>query len=275
MKWVTVSRKMGTRGTDIAKQVASELGYRLYDTDTISQMAQELDVLESGRTSDEAAPSSFQQIFSQRPIVYLERLYSVVYEVAKQSDAVFLGRSGHILLRDFSCALHVWVTASPQTRVRTLLDQGWTREAAARAIERSDDQRSAVVKFAFGEDWGDPARYDLVLNMDKLTVPVAVSTVLHVVRSPAISDASTEALRALGMLALTCRAEATLMEATGTQGFVSRLSVAAVAPGKVQVSGNVDTEARKNEAERVLRAVKGVESIENVIRVIPRQPPGA
>ena len=255
MKWITVSRKMGTHGSDIAKRVASELGYRFYDTEAIGHMAQELGVLESVREIDEKAPSLFQRIFSHRPIVYLERLYSVLYELAKQGDAVFLGRGSHLLLRDFPCALHVWVTASPGTRIRTLLDQGWTREAAARAIKRSDDERSALVKFAFGVDWEDPARYDLVLNMDKLSVNVAVSTILHVVRSPDISDASAEAIRTLGMLALARRAEAALMEATGELGFVSSLSVAVMEPGKVRVSGDVETAERKAKAEDILWSV--------------------
>jgi len=269
MKWITVSRKMGTHGSDIAKWVANDLVYRFYDTEAISQMAQELGVLESVREIDEKTPSLFHRIFSHRPIVYLERLYSVLYELAKQGDAVFLGRGSHLLLRDFPCALHVWVTASPETRIRTLLDQGWTREAAARAIKRSDDERSAVVKFAFGVDWEDPARYDVVLNMDKLSVPVAVSTVLHVVRSPAISDASAEALRTLGMLALARRAEAALLDATVGQGFSASLSVAVVEPGMVRVSGDVETPERRAQAENILRSVKGVENIENTIRVIP------
>ena len=268
MKWITVSRKMGTHGSDIAKWVASDLGYRFYDTEAISQMAQELGVLESVREIDEKAPSLFQRIFSHRPIVYLERLYSVLYELARQGDAVFLGRGSHLLLRDFPCALHVWVTASPETRIRTLLNQGWTREAAARALKRSDDERSALVKFAFGVDWEDPARYDLVLNMDKLSVPVAVSTVLHVVRSPVLSDASADALRTLGMLALARRAEAALMEATGVPRFVSSLSVTVVEPGTVRVSGDVEAAETKATAETILRAVKGVEAIENAIRVV-------
>jgi cytidylate kinase len=271
MKWITVSRKMGTRGSEIAKRVASELGYRFYDTEAIGHMAQELGVLDNVRETDEGAPSVFQQIFSQRPIVYLERLASALYELARQGDAVFLGRGSHVLLRDFPCALHVWVTASPESRIRTLLNQGWTRDAAVRAIKRSDDERSALVKFAFGVDWEDPARYDLVLNMDKLSVPVAVSTVLHVVRSPAVSDASGEALRALSMLALARRAEAALLEASVSQGFSASLFVAVVEPGTVRVSGDVETPERRAEAEKVLRGVKGVESVENTIRVSPRR----
>ena len=267
MKWITVSRRMGTQGSAIARQVASELGYRFYDTEAIGHMAQELGVLDNVREADETAPSVFQQIFSHRPIVYLERLASALYELARQGDAVFLGRGSHVLLRDFPCALHIWVTATPESRIRTLLSQGWNREAAVRAIKRSDDERSAIVKFAFGVDWEDPARYDLVLNMDKLTVPVAVSTVLHVVRSPAVSEASAEALRALGMLALTRRAEAALLEASVGQGFSASLSVTAVEPGVVRVSGEVETPARRAEAESILRGVKGVDSVENAIRV--------
>ena len=269
MKWITVSRKVGTHGSDIAKRVASELGYQFYDTEAIHHMAQELGVLESVREVDEKAPSFFQRIFSQRPAVYLERLYSVIYELAKQGDAVFLGRGSHLLLRDFPCALHVRVTASPESRVRTLLDQGFTREAAVRAIRRSDDERSGVLKFAFGVDWEDPARYDIVLNMDKLSVNLAVSTVLHMVRSPEISEASADAIGTLETMALASRAEAALCEATVGRGIAPALSVSVVAPGKVRVSGRVETGAQKADAESALRAVKGVDVVENVIEVVP------
>lgn len=269
MKWITVSRKMGTHGSDIAKRVASELGYRFYDTEAINQMAQELGVLDSVRQVDGRTPPLLQRIFSDRPAIYLERLYSVIYELAKKGDAVFLGRGSHLLLRDFPCAVHVWVTASPERRIRTLLDQGFTRETAARAMKRSDDERSAILKFAFGVDWEDPTRYDLVLNMDKLSVDLAVSTVLHVVRSPDVSEASAETLRALDTLALGSRAEAALNEATLEHRFAASLSVSVVAPGKVRVSGRVETQGQRANAEKVLRAVKGVDVVENVIELVP------
>ncbi|MBS1116859.1 MAG: hypothetical protein H6Q87_1243, partial [candidate division NC10 bacterium] len=42
-------------------------------------------------------------------------------------------------------------------------------------------------------------------------------------------------------------------------------------PGKVRVSGNVEMEAIKAQADNVLRSVKGVDSVENAIQVIPLQ----
>jgi cytidylate kinase len=269
MKWITFSRKMGTKGSEIAKRVASEIGYRLYDTKAINHMAKELGVLGSVREVDEKTPSILQRMFSQKPMVYLERLYSVIYELAKQGNAVFLGRGSHILLRDFPCALHIRVTASLEKRIRTLMDQGLNHEAAARAIKHSDHERSAFVKFAFGVDWGDPERYDLVLNMDKLSVPMGVSTVLSMARSSDISDASLEAILSLEAMALSSRAQAALVEASFGHGYFPLLSVSVVAPGKVQVRGNVETEACRAEAENVLRSVKGVASVESLIQVIP------
>ena len=64
MKWITVSRKMGTHGSDIAKWVASDLGYRFYDTEAISQMAQELGVLESVRVRPRTWAQPIRQAFS-------------------------------------------------------------------------------------------------------------------------------------------------------------------------------------------------------------------
>jgi len=86
-------------------------------------------------------PSIFHRLFSLKPTVYFDRLYSVIYELARQGDAVFLGRGSHILLRAFDCALHVRVTASLETRIQNLVGRGFTRETAARAISRSDEER--------------------------------------------------------------------------------------------------------------------------------------
>jgi cytidylate kinase len=271
MKWITFSRKLGANGSDLARKVATELGYRFYDTEAITHMAQALGFPESVREADEKVPSIFQRLFSHKPTVYFDRLYSVIYELAKQGDAVFLGRGSHILLKAFDCALHVRVIASAETRIRTLMDRGFSRDAAARAIKRSDEERSAFVKFAFGVDWEDPALYDLVLNMDKLSVNLAVNTVVNLARSPEIAEASVDAIRSLEVTGLANRAEAALIEASFVHGGITGLSVSVVEPGRVRLTGTVEAEGRKVEAEEVLRAVRGVASVENEIRVVGPQ----
>jgi cytidylate kinase len=269
MKLITFTEKIGTNGSEVARQVAKKLGYMIYDTEAINKMAKDMGFLESVTKVDEKGPSIFERLFSHRPDIYFDRLYSVIYELAKQGDVVFLGRGSQILLKAFNCALHVRVTASLGKRIQNLIGVGFHRESAIKTIERSDHERSAFAKSAFGVDWETPELYDLVLNMDKLSIDLAVNTVLNMACSDEIKECSLDAMRSLEMMALTKRAEAALIEADLIYGPKTSISVSAVEHGKIRLSGYAETEEMKAKAEKTLKPVKGVESIENQIRVIP------
>ena len=121
MHFITFTRKTGTNGSEVAGRVARELGYELYGTEAIEDAAREMGFLREVRGVDEKAPSLVDRLFSRRPEICLDRLNSVIYELASRGSAVFLGRGSHILLRDFPCALHVRVVASFENRVAELI----------------------------------------------------------------------------------------------------------------------------------------------------------
>lgn len=270
MHFITFSRKMGANGTEIARQVAEKLGYHFYDTEAIEKTAREMGFLESVKEIDEKVPSLFQRLFSHKPAIELDRLNSVVYDLAKKGNAVFLGRGSHILLKSFNCALHIRVTASLEKRIQNLIERGFHREVALRAIQQSDHERSTFVKYAFGVDWETPELYDLVLNMDKLSIDLAVNIVLNMARSEEIKACSIDAVKSMEMMGLVRRAEAALIEAGLTYGPAGAyVSVIVDEPGRVRLLGVVDDKASKTRAESLLKTLKGVESIENQIRVTP------
>jgi len=269
MYFITFSRKMGTNGTEIARQVADKLGYQFYDTEAIENEARDMGFLESIQEIDKKTPSLFQRLFSHKPAIELDRLTSLIYELAKKGDAVFLGRGSHILLKSFSCALHIRVTASIERRVQNLIQRGFQREGALKAMERSDHERGTFIRFAFGVDWENPGLYDVILNMDKLTVPLAVDTVIQMARSEEIKACSIDAMKSIEMMGLVRRAEAALIEAGLTYGPTTSISVSVVEPGKIRLSGLAESQATKTRAESLLKALKGVVSIENQIRVAP------
>jgi len=267
MYFITFSRKMGTNGHEIAKQVADKLGYSLYDTEAIESTAREMGFLKDVKEADEKVPSLFERLFSHQPEVHLDRLQSVIYELASRGNAVFLGRGSHALLRTYKCALHIRVIASLEKRIETLVGRGFLREAAVKAIHKSDHERGAFIKFAFGSDWDNPELYDMVLNMDNMTVNLAVDTVLHMAHSEEIKACSIDAMKSLEMMSLTRRAQAAL--AGVGFGFASAsLSVSVLEPGKIQLTGFVREQSNKTEAEDILKKVKGVKSIDNQIKVI-------
>jgi len=270
MHFITFSRKMGSNGSEIARQVAKKLGYNFYDTEAIEKVAREMGFLESVKEIGERVPSLFQRIFSHRPTIDLDRLNSVIYELAGRGDAVFLGRGGQVLLRDFNCALHIRVTASLEKRIQNLVERGIHREAASRAIEDSDHERSAFVRFAFKLDWDNEELYDIVLNMDKVSVKLAVDTILTMARSDEIKACPVDAMKSLEVMGLANRAEAALIEAGLTYGPAGAyVSVIVEEPGRVRLLGVVDDKASKTRAEKIVKNVKGVESIENQIHIAP------
>ncbi len=261
---ITFSRKMGTNGTEIARRVATELQYSFYDTEAIDSAAREMGFLNDVKEIDEKAPPLFQRLFSHRPEIHLDRLHSVMYELASKGNAVFLGRGSHILLRDFICALHVRVTASLEKRVQNLMQRGFDREMAAKALHRSDHEREAFIRFAFGLEWDNPELYDMVLNLDNLSVALAVDTVLHVARNEEIQARSIDAMKSLAMMGLARRAEAALIEA----GFPPHsLTVSVSEPGKLRLEGVVAAESTKTKAGQILKRVNGVISVDNQVLV--------
>src|SRR5512137_1983577 len=239
---ITFTRKMGTNGSEIARRVANELQYSFYDTEAIENTAREMGFLKDVKKVDEKVPSLFQRLFSHRPEMYLDRLNSVIYELASRGNAVFLGRGSHILLKGFNCALHIRVTASLEKRVQNLVERGFLRDAAIKAIHKSDREREAFIKFAFGADWDNPDLYDMVLNMDNLSVALGADIVVHLARSEEIQARSLDAMESLEMIGLARRAEAALIEV----GFPSgALSVVVLEPGKIRVTGAVEEESTK------------------------------
>lgn len=269
MHFITFSRKLGANGTEIARRVAEKLGYRFIDTTAIENAAQEMGILDSVSEMDEKIPSLFQRIFSHKPTINLARLNSVINELAQKGDAVFLGRGGHMLLKAFGCGLHIRVVASLKTRIRNLKAQGYGEDLAEKLIDHSDAERSSFMKFAFKVEWEDPKLYDVVLNTDKVSVDSAVDTVVALAHSSEINACSLHALESLGNLALEGRAQAAIIEAGLSYGLETSVLATVDEPGRVCLSGMVEDEQTQKRAEDVVKQVKGVTAIENLIRVRP------
>jgi cytidylate kinase len=268
MHFITVTRKLGAHGTEIARQVAKRLAYKFYDTEAIERAARNLGFLDDVRDIDEKPPSLFRVIFSQKPAVELAHLNAVLYELAKGGDAVFVGRGSHILLKSFHCALHVRITASREQRIRTLVARGYHEEAAARAVDQSDRERAAFARFAFDVNWDTPELYDLVLNTDNLSVALAVETVARIAGSEEVRQRSLDSLAKIEALALTSRVEAALMETGLSLGRKPVVSVELVEPGKIRLAGVVESMSLRTSAEEAVRGVPGVTDVENHIRAV-------
>jgi hypothetical protein len=190
-----------------------------------------------------------------------------MYELARLGSAVILGRGGNMLFRSLPYALHVRVIASQEKRVHNLVERGYKREAAVMVMEKSDHERESFIKFAFHRDWENPELYDIIINMENLTVTVAADMILCAARAKEARGHAGDVTNSLDMMGLGVRVRAALAEA----GFPSSyISVLVNAPGKVRLTGLVQYPRDKSAVERTALKVKGVESVENKIKVASR-----
>lgn len=101
-----------------------------------------------------------------------------------------------------------------------------SRAEAASYIDRMDRDRRRWTQFLYGVDWGDPALYDLLINLERVGIEQACRIAISAIQQGGF-DPAPESQAALRDLALAARARAAL----ALNPFTSNLEVDAEAQG--------------------------------------------
>jgi cytidylate kinase len=266
MYFITVSEMAGTNGEKIARQVADGLGYTFYGESELMKSAAENGFLDDFKRLDEKGPALLEKIFSERPKISLDRLQSVIYEVAKKGNAVFFGRGSQLLLRSFDCALHALVTGSMEKRIERIMDEKMTgKELAEKIVERSDHDKKSFLRFAYDEDWLNPNLYDLILNTDKLSLDSAVRIVMDAAKSAGIKACGIDSVKLLGQMAIHRKIESAFLEAGAMN---PHLFFNVEDSETVRLYGFATSPEEKEEIERIVKGIKDVKKVTNELSVV-------
>lgn len=266
MYFITISEMAGTNGEKIAKQVAQTLNYRFYGEEEILKAADEFGFLADIEKLGEKSPALLDRFFSEKPKIYLDRLQSVIFEVAKNGDAVFFGRGSQLLLHSFGCALHVLITGSMEKRIQRVMDEKRvSKEVAERIVNRSDQDKKGFIHFAFQEDWLNPRLYDFILNTDKLGVENAVRMIVEGAKTQEIKSCGLDSVENLQKLSLQRQIDSAFLEA----GVVTSHIFFMVEDGDlIRVFGIVGSQEEKEKIETLVKKVKGVKRVANDLSVV-------
>jgi len=265
MYFITMSEMLGTGGEVVAKEVAAELQYSFYGEGELFKAAEEIGFLSEVRNLDEKGPAFFERFFSEKPKVYLDRLQSVILDVAKKGNAVFFGRGSQLLLNSFDCALHALITGSMERRIERVIKANRVeREVAEKIVRRSDHDKRGFVRFAFDEDWLNPQLYDLILNTDILSIGSAVKIIVDAAKSDEIKACGIDSVKSLGKLSLQRKIEAVFLE----RGVANpHLFTTVEDVDRVRLYGIVSGQEDKESIEVLVKQVPGVKTVVNELTV--------
>src|SRR5207248_727295 len=104
-------------------------------------------------------------------------------EFAQAGNFVYHGHAGQQLLPGVEHVLKVRLIAPQERRIRTAMEErGISHEAAAKHIQKIDDERYHRMRDLFDVDWRDPALYDLILNLEHMSIETAAEAVVSLVQ---------------------------------------------------------------------------------------------
>jgi cytidylate kinase len=175
---ITISRQFASRGAEIGKLVADELGFHFYSQELIHRVAAEAQVRASLVASlDERAQSGIAHWISSMiqsgrfaSSDYLRNLSRVVMTLGRHGQGIIMGRGGQFILEK-RLTLRVRIIAPLESRAeRVRQRENLTTDQAKTRCVSVDADREAFHRQHFGEDITDPAHYDLVLNTGVLPV---------------------------------------------------------------------------------------------------------
>lgn len=189
---ICVSHETGAGGTDLARLVADQLGFRLIDEDIVTRAAEDQHVHVDDLADVERRKSLLTRILrelaaraakgpgGEATIIYAPELQpkedalralirQSISETADEGDVVIVSHAASYALADRADVLRVLVTASPEVRAGRLVEaDGVDEKQAAKSIGASDAGRADYLKRFYGVGDELPTHYDLVVNTDRI-----------------------------------------------------------------------------------------------------------
>jgi cytidylate kinase len=179
---ITVEREYGCGAGQIAGQLSSKLGWKLWDRELTAEIARVANVDSSAVSMcEERVDSAFQKLVkvfwrgSYERSMHLEHQpfgpdrmvevgQQVMREIAEQGNCVIVGRGAPYFLRDRSDVFHLFLYAPRGEKLRRIQEQGRSLQDAEDLVDSVDRERMLFIKHYFGADWPTRSLYHMMIN---------------------------------------------------------------------------------------------------------------
>jgi cytidylate kinase len=133
----------------------------------------------------ELQPPQFWDRHAAQRRQYMIYIKASLMDYIVKDNVIYHGHLAQFLLSDVPKILRIRVDASMEFRVNAILQESnMTKAEARKHVFEIDSRRKNWAKFLYGVDFNDPLNYDLVLNMDKMSVETMAEIIRCAISSP-------------------------------------------------------------------------------------------
>ena len=261
MAIITIYQGASGSGEELADAVAQSLGYGCVGRELLIQTSLKYGISQAKLNQIVEAGPSWWERFVQNLQPYRIALTASLCEIIEAEGhrgLVYHGHIGHELLPNSNHVLKVLLTAPLETRIEQVRErQNLKSTAARRYVEEIDKARSRRLQAMFGADWRDSSRFDMVVNLQRMSIHAAKHLIVEAARLPEYqSNPATQ--QAFADFTLASRVHAALvMSADFSQ---SSFDIKAT-DGSVDVTGALPTWLAE---DRVVEKIKQIPGVKNV-----------
>jgi cytidylate kinase len=201
IKIVTIEREYGCGGGEIAKQLAAQLGWKLWDELLSEEIARRANcpraVVE--RREERNDPLYYRLFKSFLRGSYegslnahklnlvdsesiLKFTTAVVRDAAGAGNCVIVGRGSQLILREREDTLRVFLYAPGELKVRRLMSRGKTEQEAHDLVDTVDLERAKFIEKYFKIEWPHRSVYHTMINT-AIGDEAVIHTILHFMKT--------------------------------------------------------------------------------------------
>lgn len=190
---ITISRQYGSGGREIGTQLAQRLGIPFYDKALCAEAAkrsgfdgfflEQAERQEGRKLSYLFQSNSYSFCRSLGDQTFLA-LATTIRDLAEQAPCILVGRGANRILSDRNDALHVYLYADRQTRLKRIVAQyGVPAEQAEKVLHDTDRARAVYLKDYTDQTMGQAENYHLCLDSGALGIEHTVKILEAVYRT--------------------------------------------------------------------------------------------
>ena len=189
---ITIGRRFGSGGREIAKKLSEKLGVSYYDKELITAAAKQSGLCDSFMENFEETPTASLLyslvlnaqnggFYMGKPIelVAYEAQINAVRAAAEKGSCVIVGRCADYILREDYDVVSIFITASPDYRAKRVSErEGISIKEATAKLNRMDKARASYHNYHAETKWGASDSYELCINSEKLTADEAAELII-------------------------------------------------------------------------------------------------
>jgi cytidylate kinase len=266
MPVIAMTQEMGSLAKDVEHKLAQALNIQQMTNEVVEHVAGKMHMPSSLINRMREGQAGLVERFSADTQSLALYTAEEVFNFANKGNAIIRGWGSTCLLRPVQHVVCVRITRSFEKRVEWLMNNVETHNQsfAEAEIRRSDAAHASRMYEQFGVSWGDPILYDLVLNMDRLSVDSCVEQIKLLVSRPEFQETA-ESRAMLANLTLDARVRAEMKDHAETRN--TNITVSS-SNGEVTLSGIVFNKQEWDETEKITSGVEGVTRVINNLNVM-------